>query len=167
MELIRFELPLDFNRSCELGEYTGNHVSACEHPKDIEAYIQEELSYGALMGPFVDNPIIGGHCSPFMTRNKLNSDRRRGIVDLSWPQGASVNAGIDKTTYLGSEFALQFPTIDDIMSELKKLGRGAHLYKVDVSRAFRHVRVDPGDYDLLVLQWNGHYVDRSSNDSAT
>ena len=22
----------------------------------------------------------------------------------------------------------------------------------------RHVRVDPGDYDLLGLRWNGHYV---------
>ena len=28
-----------------------------------------------------------------------------------------------------------------------------------MSHAFHHVRVDPGDYDLLGLQWNGHYVD--------
>ena len=26
-------------------------------------------------------------------------------------------------------------------------------------RVFRHVKVDPGDYDLLGLEWNGHYVD--------
>ena len=90
LELIRFGFPLDFNRSCELGKYTGNHTSACEHPKDIEAYIHEELLYGALVGPFAENPIAEGHCSPFMTRNKPNSDRRRVIVDLSWPQGVSV-----------------------------------------------------------------------------
>ena len=24
---------------------------------------------------------------------------------------------------------------------------------------FRHVKVDPGDYDLLGLYWDGHYVD--------
>ena len=52
-----------------------------------------------------------------------------------------------------------FPTVDDVTNELKHLGRGALLYKVDVSRAFRHVKVDPGDYDLLGLAWKGHYVD--------
>ena len=86
-----------------------------------------------------------------MTKAKPNSDRRRVIIDLSWPLGASVNAGIDKTTYLGSIFSLTFPTVDDITSQLKRLGRGALLYKIDVSRAFCHVKIDPGDYDLLGL----------------
>ena len=94
-----------------------------------------------------------------MTQSKPNSDRRRVIVGLSCPQGASVNAGIDKLTYLNSEFDLTFPTVDDITTELKRLGRGALLYKVDVSSAFRHVKVDPRDYDLLGLAWKGHYVD--------
>ena len=159
IELIKFCFPLDFNRACDLGQYTGHHSSAVDCPNDIEAYIEEELQYGALLGPFKDNPIPQGHCSPFMTRSKPNSDRRRVIVDLSWPQGASVNAGIDKFSYLNSAFALTFPTVDDITSELKRLGRGALLYKVDVGRAFRHVKVDPRDYDLLGLYWEGHYVD--------
>ena len=47
--------------------------------------------------------------------------------------GASVNAGIDKTSYLGSIFSLTFPTVGDITSQLKCLGRGALLYKIDVS----------------------------------
>ena len=92
-------------------------------------------------------------------RAKPNSDRRRVIIDLSWPLGASVNAGIDKMSYLTSAFALTFPTGDDITTELTHLGHGALLYKVDISRAFLHVKVDPGDYDLLGLQWQGFYVD--------
>ena len=151
LDLLKYGFPLDFNRSCDLGQYTGNHNSAIDFPKDIEAYLQEELSYGALLGPFEKHPIKGGHCSPFMTRSKPNSDRCCVIVDLSWPQGASVNAGIDKASYLDSAFELTFPTVDDITCELKRLGRGAHIYKVDVSRAFRHVKVDPRDYDLLGL----------------
>ena len=79
-------------------------------------------------------------------------------MDLIWPQGASLNAGIDKLTYLNSEFDLTFPTMDDITNELKQLGRGALLYKVYVSRAFRHIKIDRGDYDLLGLVWKGHYV---------
>ena len=178
LDLLKYGFPLDFNRSCELGQYTGNHSSAIDFPKDIEAYLQEELSYGALLGPFETHPIKGGHCSPFMTRSKPNSDRRRVIVDLSWPHGASVNAGIDKASYLDSAFELTFPTVDDITSELKRLGRGAHIYKVDVSRAFRHVKVDPRDYDLLGLYWgaitstlasrSGRVMEaRSSNASVT
>ena len=123
------------------------------------AYIEEECKFGALLGPFDVNPIENTHNSPFMTRNKPNSDRRRVIIDLSWPLGASVNSGTDKNTYLDAPFMLMFPTVDDITSELKRLGRGALLYKIDVSHAFRHVKVDPGDYDLLGLHWHHAYVD--------
>ena len=70
--------------------------------------------------------------------------------------GASVNSGIEKHTYLDAPFT--FPT-DDITSELKHLGNGALLYKIDVSNAFRHIKVDPGDYDLLGLHWRHAYVD--------
>ena len=49
---------------------------------------------------------------------------RRVIIDLSWPQGASVNSGINKNTYLESQFDLTFPSVDDITNEVKRLGRG-------------------------------------------
>ena len=159
LQLIRFGFPLDFNRSCPLTHKQANHKSAMEFPNDINAYIEEEKKYNALLGPFDSHPISSGHCSPFMTRAKPNSDRRRVIVDLSWPIGASVNAGIGKTSYLGSTFSLTFPTVDDITKQLKSIGRGALIYKVDVSRAFRHVKIDPGYFDLLGLEWQGVYVD--------
>ena len=159
LQLLEFGFPLDFNRNCPLRHEQGNHKSATDFPSDIDAYIEEELKYDAVIGPFQKHPIASGHCSPFMSRERPNSDRRRVIVDLSWPLGASVNAGIDKTSYLTSDFSLTFPTVDDITSELTRLGRGALLYKVDISRAFRYVKIDPGDYDLLGLQWHGFYVD--------
>ena len=62
-----------------------------------------------------------------MTREKQNSDKRRIIIDLSWPAGHSVNAGVDKDSYLGSEFALSFPSIDDVTQNLRCLGPGAHI----------------------------------------
>ena len=70
-----------------------------------------------------------------------------------------MNSGIDQNTYLDAPFTLTSPTVDDITSELKRLGRGTLLYNIDVSRAFRHVKVDPGDYDLLGLHWCHAYVD--------
>ena len=159
LELIEFGFSLDFNRNCPLNHENANHKSATQFPGDVEAYIAEELKFGALLSPFAENPIHQGHLSPFMSRHKPDTDRRRIIVDLSWPLGASVNAGIDKTTYLDSRLDLTFPTIDDITNELKALGKGALLYKVDVSWVFRHVKIDPTDYNLLGLQWDGVYLD--------
>ena len=49
--------------------------------------------------------------------------------------------------------------MDDITARILQIGRGAHLYKVDISRAFRHVRIDPSDYDKLGLYWEGVYFD--------
>ena len=94
-----------------------------------------------------------------MSRDKANAPNRHIIIDLSWPKGYSINAGVDKNSYLGSEFALTFPTVDDIMKELTRLGPGAHLYKIDISRVFRHLNIDLRDYDLLGLHWDGAYVD--------
>ena len=120
-----------------------NHASAVEHPSDVVAYLEEEIAQGAIVGPFVNNPIQSCHYSSFMTLEKLGSDQRRVIMDLSWPRETSVNDAIDKDSYLGTEFSLTFPTVDNITTELKRLGRGAHIYKIDISQAFRHVKVDP------------------------
>ena len=62
-------------------------------------------------------------------------------------------------SYLDSVVSLMFPTVDDITGQLKRLGCGALLYKIDISRVFRHVKIDPGDYDLLGLEWQGAHVD--------
>ena len=75
----------------------------------------------------------------------------------------SVNVGIDKDTYLGSQFDLHFPSVDDITHELTRVGKGALLYKVNVSRAFRYIKIDPCDYDLLGVSWNGIYLDTFSH----
>ena len=160
IHLIKYGFPLDFNRSCTLVSDHVNHKSALQHPSDIDTYLSEEISHKAIIGPYAVNPIQGCHVSPFMSREKSGSTNRRVIIDLSWPRDNSVNSGIDKDSYLGTEFNLTFPTIDHIVNEVKQAGRGCHVFKVDVSRAFRHIKVDPGDLDLLGLEWRGaSYLD--------
>ena len=96
-----------------------------------------------------------------MTRAKQNSDKRHTIMDLSWPKGASVNDAICKFKYLDSYFTLPYPSIDHIIKRIKEFGPGALLYKVDISRAFRHIRIDPGDIDLLGTCHNKPFFDGS------
>ena len=160
IHLLEYGFPLDFNQDCKLYCEHKNHSSANDHPEHIDAYLQEERQFGAILGPFKTNPIPDCHSSPFMTREKSHSAKRRVIIDLSWPKHASVNAGVDKDSYLGTDFALTFPTVDDITQEIKLLGKGCHLFKVDISRAFRHIKINPRDYDLLGLEWgNASFID--------
>ena len=52
-DLIQFGFPLDFDWTCTLGITVDNHNLANMYPGDINRYIQEELSYQALKGPFM------------------------------------------------------------------------------------------------------------------
>ena len=158
IDLLYFGFPLDFNRNSPLRWEGENHKSALNFPRDIDVYLEEELKHKAIVGPFESHPCIGGHISPFLTREKPNSENRRVIVDLSWPLEESVNGGIDKHSYLGTDFTLNLPTIDHITDQVKAIGRRCQLYKVDISRAFRHIKVDPLDYDLLGLSWRQVFV---------
>ena len=67
LQLLEFGFPLDFNR---------NHASANEFSEDIGTYLEEETSFGAIIGPFHKNPIINCYYSPFMTWQKSNSKHR-------------------------------------------------------------------------------------------
>ena len=159
LECLKFDFPVGFNRMCSFNHDKNNHKSASEFPEHVDKYIAEEKALGAIIGPFNEAPIKNLHYSVFMTRPKQNSDTRRMILDLSWPKGESVNTGVEKNDYIGDEFKLTFPTIDCLTQELVKIGKGAHIFKVDVSRASRHLSIDPQNYDLLCVNWGTMFID--------
>ena len=137
-----------------------NHTSAKQLFSDVQTYIWEELKHGAILGLFKHKP-IPLHISPFMTRDKPDSDTRRTIVDLSWPKGQSVNARVQKDEYLGSHFILNYPSVDDIVKRLIELGPGSLLCKTDINWAFRQLKVDPGHINLLGLKLDSYFIDQS------
>ena len=79
-----------------------------------------------------------------MTRDKPDSATRRTIVDLSWPKGQSVNAGVQKDKYLGSDFILNYSSVNDIVKRLIELEPGSLLSKVDISLAFANSKLTQG-----------------------
>ena len=159
--LIKFGFPLDLDRDSRITSQNINHKSAIEYPDHVSVYLEEELRHQAILGPFEHPPINHLHTSPFMTRDKPNSENRRVNVDLSWPLGEWVNAGVPADKYLGTEFVLTYPSVDSITQEVLCLGKGCKILKVDISRAFRHVPIDPGDLDLLGLHWKDYFINRS------
>ena len=158
-DLLEYGFPLDFDRNCQLQSVDSNHKSADMHLDQVQNYIKEELSHKAIVGPFQHLP-LSFHVSPLMTRDKQDSDKKRTIMDLSWPKGYSVNDGVSKEKYMGTAYSLHYPSVDNITAALRRLGPGAKLFKIDISKAFRHLRVDPTDIDLLGLQVQGrHFFD--------
>ena len=114
-----------------------------------------------MLGPFTDPLIENLHISPFMTRDKSSSTNRRVIINLSWPLGHSVKSGVGSDSYLGTDFVLIYPSVDNITDEVLKMGKGCQIFKVDISRAFRHEPIDPGDLDILGLYWDNYFLDFS------
>ena len=88
------------------------------------------------------------HTSPFKSREKSDSD----IVNLSWPKGSAINDAVNPDTYV-VDFVLTPPTIDHITKAVKAFGRGCYMAKIDVSRALKHIPIDPKDIHHLGLHW--------------
>lgn len=82
-------------------------------------------------------------------------------MDLSFPRNNSVNSGIPKDQYLGQDFHLAYPSVDQLAHIILDRGPGCLLYKRDLRRAYRQLPVDPGDIHLLGFKWDGYlYIDR-------
>ena len=80
----------------------------------MDKYIQKEISFQAMMGP-LDNHPFDIHISPFMTSEKPDSNSRRIIMDLTFPNGLSVNDGVIRDMCFGITFQMQYTSADSII----------------------------------------------------
>ena len=144
-----------------------NHPTAMNYEAAVDEYIHTELQHNALAGPFSDIPMKNGLViSPLHTVAKKKGDDsvRRVVFDLSFPPGESVNDGIPKCSYLNEDIVLEYPSVDRFVELLVKYHNegGCWMLKRDLSRAYRQLRVDPRDYNLLGFKWKSHvYFDIS------
>ena len=112
-----------------------------------------------MLGPFKLSPIPSLCFSPLMTVPK-EDNKRRVIVDFSFPPGKSINDGISKSTYLDFEVDFRLPSVQSMVNRLNDLGPGCLMYKRDLKAAFRQFSTDPGDYSLTGISWEGDvYLD--------
>jgi hypothetical protein len=133
-----------------------NHTGAREFPEQVQNYIDAQVALGRIVGPFDSNPYsIPIAVSPLNSLPKKGTSDRRVITDLSFPDNQSVNSGIDKDSYLGIEIRTKYPTVDHVIALILKKGKGCKLFKRDMRKAFRQIRVDPGDIHLLSFKWKG------------
>ena len=135
-----------------------NHSSATRYPEAVDHYLAIEVEKGAMVGPFQTPPFIPWcYTSPLMSRPKPNSEERRIIVDLSFPEGG-INAHIHKNQIDGIQVDHNLPTIKDALEIIHDYGADrAYMSAIDISRAYRNFRTTPEDWPLLAIFYNGQY----------
>ena len=121
-----------------------NLPSASEKPEVIRDYIGKELKKGNISGPWPREVLPQLIANRFGVIPKSNG-KWRLIVDLSFPEGCSVNEGIDK-----SLMGMVYSSVVDAAHVLLRLGKGALLAKVDMASTYRIIPVHPEDRMLWV-----------------
>ena len=158
VDMLAFGFPVGYEEGSRPAEGCSNHWSALS--VDIVHSVQK-VGLGAMVGPFKQSPFEGwDRQNPLMTRPKRDSQRRRVILDLSYPQGSSVNSGEPVGVLDGAGFKIKLPNPWDLAEAIRQQGRGALIYKVDLIRAYCQLQSCPLDWPLLVIAWEGElYVD--------
>ena len=154
---IKFGFTLGYIGPVSYHAYNKNHSSAEKFPDHINDYIKKELEQGTLMGPFNSVPFEFSHSSPLMTRDKSTSESKRVITDLTFPPEASINAYIPKNTILGRTRPHHLPKSDDVIEQIDFEYRQYYLYTLDIANAYKNFPIDPMEWPLLTLIWNGQY----------
>ena len=85
-----------------------------------------------------------------MIPKRHHQNKWRLIVDLSSPDGCSVNDSIDHHTC-----SLSYISVGDIAASILHYGRGALMAKTDIKQAYRQLPVHPQDRHLLGMRWQG------------
>ena len=161
LQFMTYGFPLGDMKADVCRSQVRNHTSATEYADHVHEFLITEESMGAIMGPFTKIPAHCCHISPLMSRAKDNN-KRRIILDLSYGDQESVNGNTERGTYDGLPYTLTLPSLDYLIHDILKCTGKPKLMKIDISRAFRNVPIDPGDALKLGMNFEGKfYVDRS------
>ena len=149
---LRYGWPINYTANYLPVSADKNHTSAITYAHHVQHYVNRELRYHAIAGPFHDNPFPQPlvYC-PLQTVPKRGSSKRCVVMDLSFSPHASVNIGIPDSSYLNEPYKLRLPEIDRLCEFILQLGRSCLLYKLDLQRAYRQI---PKDYHLLGFRFN-------------
>ena len=135
-----------------------NHPSSLANPQVVNDYLHSETSAGRMIGPLPLQAREVVHCSPIgLVPKGRQSGQWRMIVDLSYPEGRSVNDGIPDRLC-----SVNYSAMDEALLFIRRLGRGTRLIKVDLKGAYRIVPLHPQDQHLFGVTWEGQvYVDQA------
>ena len=127
-----------------------NMLSASQCQGKISEFLATECAAGRVLGPFSRDMVPMVQVNRMGAVPKSTPGKYRLIVDLSYPEGQSVNSRISEALC-----SLSYVSVEGAAQTVLRLGRGALLAKVDIRNAYRNIPVHPDDRWLLGLSWKG------------
>ena len=128
-----------------------NLVSAEMNKMETKEKLLKEVQLGRMIGPFLNKPIANLRVSPIGLVPKSDNGWRL-ITHLSFPNHFSINDFIDE-----EHCKVKYTSFDAVIDMIADLGEYALIAKVDISQAFRLLPINPADFDLLGIKFDGSF----------
>ena len=140
-------------RGASRGQTVSGNAASCQlYPEQITDAVGGWLEKGFAAGPFSKEEVPeGAKINGMMCRPKP-SGAVRVILNMSAPEGMSVNDGID-----ASEFPTEMSSTTKWLAVLNKAGKGCLMTKADWADAYKHIWVRAADRVLQWFSWLGMF----------
>lgn len=144
-----------------------NHKGVRDFHDQTWQYLLQEKQKDRVFGPCEQKVFHGKNgISPLNSVPRKEGNKRRFILDLSFPKGSSINDGIDKDWYQGEPVDLKYPTVDDLVQLIysrkeSQPGKPVLLWKRDLKSCYRQFQLCPGSVHLVGYKFdNSYWYDR-------
>ena len=157
VDLLKFGFPVDCTVCENNPGIPKNHKGATDFQQEVQALLEREVRLGGILGPFTSPPFSEPRFSPLNSVPKRDTSERRLILDLLFLAGSAINDGIHKDWYLGEFNKLTLPSLDDFVAKVMTLGIQARMFKVDLSRGYKQMYIDPLDFEKMGFKFGKYY----------
>jgi len=145
---------IEYNGTRTAVEYK-NLKSAIDNEIVLLEKIGQEVQLGRIAGPFAKPPLSNLRVSPVGLVPKASGGWRM-ISHLSFPEGSSINDGIEQTFC-----SVRYTSFDKVTDMIYDLGVGALLAKRDLKSAYRILPIRVEDFPLLGIKaGDKYYIDK-------
>ena len=155
VQFMEYGFPLGLSSIPDLECCERNHGSAYMWYGHIDKFICTEVTEGGMTGPFQKAPWWNTIVSPLMTAHKKTKSRRT-VFDATFGD-KSLNNSTPSDLYMGIPCKYSFPKIEDYKNMILKSGRGAFMWKRDLSRFYLPLPLDPTEYNRVGVIWRGFF----------
>ena len=135
--------------------YVKNLTSAINRPHVVRELLNKEINKGRIVGTYPVPPFELQRINVMGFVSKKQPNEYGMIVDLSQPEGNSVNSHIEN-----KDAQVQYPSVQDavdVILALHEHGLSPFLAKVDIKSAFRLLPMAQSHFPLMGLKFDEKY----------
>ena len=152
LPLLKYGFPLGLTNGYQLSTSVKNHSSSYMYYKHVDKFVDNEVHNCGMVSPFLSSPFSEVIVSPLMMAPKKPNSHRT-VFDATFGE-FSINNNTQRDSYMGILTEYDFPSVDSFEAMVVAQGKGALMWKRDLSRYYLQLPLDPVDYDKTAIVWH-------------